>query len=403
MKKRFFFGFTTLLLVVMFILGGCKSTDNSLIDTYTHASRGNALTQPGVANKVILEGQALSGALRYLEDVSHYLYTWKDLPAFKAAKYPNGFDEDWRSSVNGRVYRGPYYDPLTRSICWLTVNPNGSVNTSLGSYWGVVGPNKQLPAVEAYGYIPSNNYQAFSYMSSGESVQNWIERKRGTMAIDGSLAQYYGLTGAQQLFIEVKLNHYVPRSVTPEEFYNGLIPESWSMGVNGEWSGYATDNGKPYYDFAGYWALTEEQQTAYCAQAAADPAVMEILTDTGGYFWFDIMQIVKVGDLIGFEYESSQGKINGIDQDHDGYLDKYSDYQAGGKFASKNITVQIPDGKTASDYIISYNSQNVVGPNANQLRMPTAAFTYNWNDGWWWDWFSPGPLIPRKADGSVYP
>jgi hypothetical protein len=109
-----------------------------------------------------------------------------------------------------------------------------------------------------------------------------------------------------------------------------------------------------------------------------------------------------LGDLIGFEYESSQGKINGIDQDHDGWLDKYEDYLPGGKQASRNITVQIPDGKTASDYIISYNSQNAEGPNANQLRMPTEAFAFNWREGWWWDWFSPGPLKAVKADGTPY-
>jgi hypothetical protein len=403
----------------MFTLGGCENATSSkglddFPDTYTHASQspdpnaGSLTGGPGSGNKTVLTGAAFDNAIRFLEDSSHYLYVQKDLNYFPSKKYANGFDETWRSPVNDRVYRGPYWDVLSRSVDWLSINPNGAVSVSLGSYWGLVSPERASKLTAAgqinnvHGYIPSDKPQVFSYNSSGQMVNNWIERKRGTFAIDGSLAHYYGLTGAQHLFIEVKLNHYEKRSVTPEEFYDGLIPESWSMGVHGQWNGYATENGKPYYDFAGYWALTDAERATYCAQAENDPVVMDILTNTGGYFWFDIIQIVKLGDLIGFEYESSQGKINAIDQDHDGFLDKYEDYLAGGKQASRNITVQIPDGKTASDYIISYNSQNAEGPNENQLRMPTEAFAFNWREGWWWNWFNPGPLQPVQADGSPY-
>ena len=420
MKKGFFFGLTTLLLVVMFILAGCASTDKKgddfAVDAYTHASQsadlnaGSLTGGPGAGNKTILTGAAYDNAIRFLEDSSHYLYVQKDLRYFPSKKYPNGFDENWRSPVNGRVYRGPYWDVLSRSVDWLSINPNGSVNTSLGSYWGIVGPNKDSKMLadknNVYGYIPSGKHQVFSYNSSGQMVNNWIERKRGTFVIDAGLAHYYGVTGAQHLFIEVKLNHYHKRVVTPEEFYDGLLPESWSMGVNGRWRAYAAENGKPYYDFDGYWALTDAERAAYCAQAKKDPVIVDILENTGGYFWFDIMQIVKSGDLIGFEYESSQGKINCIDQDHDGLLDKYEDYLSGGKQAHRGIQVQIPEGHTASDYIISYNSRNRVQPNASQLRFPAEAFTFNWYEGWWWDRgnrLSPdGKLQPIKADGSPY-
>ncbi len=63
-------------------------------------------------------------------------------------------------------------------------------------------------------------------------TQNWKERKRGTFAIDASLAEYYGIEGNGGLLVEVALNHYTDVVVTPEQYYDGLLPESWSMGTN---------------------------------------------------------------------------------------------------------------------------------------------------------------------------
>jgi hypothetical protein len=334
------------------------------------------MSNPNALSKEVLTGQKLNNALKFLEDSSHYLYVQKDLQYFPAyAKYTNGFDENWRSPVNGRVYRGPYYDPLTRSICWLSINPNGAVSVSLGSYWGLVPPGKDLPADEAHGFIKSDDkYQIFSYNSSGQMTQNWIERKRGTFAIDGSLADHYGVPGARYLFVEVKLNHYEKRVVTPEEFYEGLLPESWSMGVNGQWAFHDSS----FLTFADYWSKSAEERAAYIAQVNNDPVVTDILANTGGYFWFDIMQIVGVADLIGFEYESENGKVNGIDMDHNGLLDKYpADHPT-----------------NAGELILSG------GPR----RVPEYALYLNYNEPWWFDNRTiPGTIRAVYANGAEVP
>ncbi len=80
------------------------------------------------------------------------------------------------------------------------------MDVSLGSYWGMVPPNKDLPVSEFPGYQKSSKYQIFSYNSSGQMTQNWKERKRGTFAIDASLAEYYGIEGNGVLLVEVALN-----------------------------------------------------------------------------------------------------------------------------------------------------------------------------------------------------
>jgi hypothetical protein len=336
------------------------------------------MSNPNALSKEILEGDKLAAALKFLEDSSHYLYTQKDLQYFPAyAKYKNGFDEDWRSPVNGRVYRGPYYDPLSRSVCWLSINPNGAVSVSLGSYWGLVPPNKELPANEAHGFKKSDKYQIFSYNSSGQMTQNWIERQRGTFAIDASLAEHYGIPGARYFFVEVKLNHYEKRVVTPEEFYEGAIPESWSMGVMGQWAMHWDQKGEQFLSFEQYWAKSETERAAYIAKANNDPVVTDILANTGGYFWFDIMQIVSVADLVGFEYESSEGKVNGIDMDHDGYLDKY------------------PAGHPSAGELILSG-----GP----ARVPEYVLYLNYKDPWWIDWVSTrGKIKAVLADGTEVP
>jgi hypothetical protein len=366
MKKRLF-GFAGLLLAMMFIISACSSTGGSFVDTYSHASRGFALTQPGVENKVVLQGKELEAAYKFLEDSSHYLYTVKDLPSFPK------WDTEWRSPVNGRVYRGPYHDPLSRSVCWISTNPNGSANVSLGSYWGIVPPGKDLPTDEAHGYVKSDKWQIFSYNSSGQLVKNWEQRKRGTFVIDASLAEYYGVPGARHLFVEVKLNHYEKRVVTPKEFYDGLLPESWSWGVAGQWAEYDPS----FLDFNAFWAKSEEERTAYIEKASKDPKILEICGSMGDYLWFDILQVVSVTDLIGFEYESSQGKVNGIDLDHDGYLDKY------------------PAGHEKAGQLILAGGTP---------RVPEYALYLNYNEPWWFDRYSkPGVIDVIYADRSIVP
>ena len=95
-------------LLAVLLVFGCATTDGSAayVDTYTHAS-ANPRGMSGFPDKTPLTGAALQGAYDFLVDSSHYAYTQKDLPSFNSEKYPQGFDENWRSKVNGRVYRGP--------------------------------------------------------------------------------------------------------------------------------------------------------------------------------------------------------------------------------------------------------------------------------------------------------
>ena len=90
-------------------------------DTYTHAT--------AASSKEMLTGEALDAALQFLADSSHYLYINRATPYYgNYTQFPEtGFDTEWRSPVNGRVYRGPYYDPISRSVNWLSTNPNGSI------------------------------------------------------------------------------------------------------------------------------------------------------------------------------------------------------------------------------------------------------------------------------------
>ncbi len=375
MRKNFFFGLTTLLVIALFALAGCVSTGGSTadVDTYTHAS-AMPMGMSGFPDKTPLAGAKLQGAYDFLVDSSHYSYTQKDLPSFNSVKYPHGFDENWRSKLNGRVYRGPYYDPLSRSVDWLSINPNGTVDVSLGSYWGMVPPNKDLPVSEFPGYQKSSKYQIFSYNSSGQMTQNWKERKRGTFAIDASLAEYYGIEGNGVLLVEVALNHYTDVVVTPEQYYDGLLPESWSMGTN--FGLKAIDPSYPTWQE--FWKLSEAQRKDVLAKMNGDAKVKELLATRGSYFWFDILQIVSVTNLIGFEFESANGKVNGIDKDHDGFLDKY------------------PAGhEKAGQPIISKMSN---------LRVPEYSLYLNFNDGWWYDrWSTPGQIKVVYADGTVVP
>ena len=76
-------------------------------DAYSHAT--------DASSKEVLSGEQLDEALQFLMDSSHYWYINRATPYYgNFTKYPEtGFDTQWRSPVNGRGYRGPYYDPLT--------------------------------------------------------------------------------------------------------------------------------------------------------------------------------------------------------------------------------------------------------------------------------------------------
>ena len=132
-------------------------------DAYSHAT--------DASSKEVLSGEQLDEALQFLMDSSHYWYINRATPYYgNFTKYPEtGFDTQWRSPVNGRGYRGPYYDPLTRSVNWLSTNPNGGINSSVGSYWACIAPNTDLTIEnnEVQGYEKSDKWQMISVMSPG--------------------------------------------------------------------------------------------------------------------------------------------------------------------------------------------------------------------------------------------
>ena len=310
---------------------------SDLPDTYTHATGGTS--------KENLSGDALDAAMQFLVDVSHYWYINRATPYYgNTTLYPEtGFDTEWRSPVNGRVYRGPYYDALTRSVNWLTTNPNGSVNSSVGSYWACIAPNTDLVIEnnECQGYEKKDNYQMICVMSPGQTVDNFIRNGRGSMYIDASLASEYGLDAAWEyrniLMVEVELDHYVPRYCSPEEYYNGEIPTTSTWLLAGRWAaleGWNGDEGDevflsiPQYwgcatgDAAAYNLYTDEERAAYIAKCEADPDVVEACTGVCYYMHFNVLQVINNLQELGFDFEQASGKVNAIDMDHDGMLDK---------------------------------------------------------------------------------
>lgn len=345
-----------------------------LPDTYTHAT--------AVSSKEVLEGDALDSALQYLADVSHYLYINRATPYYgNFTQFPvTGFDTDWRSPLNGRVYRGPYSDPLTRSVLWLTTNPNGSANVSLGSYWGAIPPNTEL-AIEHHeleGYEPSPDWQIVCYMAPGQTVENFIRNGRGSLAVDGALASHYGLAeaweGRNVLNVEVKLKKYIRREIDPQDYYDGLMPTTTSWLVAGVWAavpGWGEDAGDDQFrSIAQFWGCsteddplnftTDEQRNAYIERAKGDETLAKALKGSLNYLYFEVMQVVNTVQEIGFDHEQASGKVNGIDMDGDGLLDLY------------------PEGdEHAGDPIL----QNAYGPDA--YLVPDWAFKLDYKLGWW--------------------
>lgn len=357
-----------------------------LPDTYTHATAANS--------KEILEGDQLDAAMQYLSDVSHYFYINRATPYYgNYTQYPEtGFDTEWRSPLNGRNYRGPYYDPITRSVIWLTTSQNGAVNISVGSYWGAVPPNTELEINnhELEDYEPSDKWTIVSYEAPGQTVENFIRNGRGSFCIDGSLLYQYGVEDGwgydatdlpgvwshrNVLNVEVKLRNYKRRQVTPQEYYDGLAPTTISWAVAGTWAaveGWGPDAGENQFrSIPQFWGCaqgddaalnlnSDEERQAYIERAENDENLMKALENSMIYLYFDVMQVVNIKQEIGFDFEQGSGKINGLDMDHDGLLDRY------------------PEGdENAGELII----QNAYGENAKLL--PDWAYNLNFNDGWW--------------------
>lgn len=353
-----------------------------LPDTYTHAT--------AVSKKQLLEGEDVERVLQYLADSSHYLYVNRATPYYgNYTMFPEtGFDTEWRSPLNGRVYRGPYADPITRSVIWLTTNPNGSSNVSVGSYWGAVPPNTELEIGhhELEGYEPSPDWQIVCYMQPGQTVDNFIRNGRGSLVIDGGLVSHYGILGAMDernvLNVEVKLKKYIRCAVDPQDYYDGLIPTTHSWQTASTWEampGWGSDAGEDRFrTIEQFWGCatgsdadlnftTDEEREAYIERARGDEALLEAITGKVNYLYFDIMQIVNITQQIGFDFEQASGKVNALDMDGDGLLDRY------------------PEGDKREGEVIL---QNAYGPDTYIL--PDWAFNLDFNLDWW-----------RALDGSL--
>lgn len=336
-------------------------------DAYSHAT--------DASSKEVLSGEQLDEALQFLMDSSHYWYINRATPYYgNFTKYPEtGFDTQWRSPVNGRGYRGPYYDPLTRSVNWLSTNPNGGINSSVGSYWACIAPNTDLTIEnnEVQGYEKSDKWQMISVMSPGQTVDNYIRNGRGSFYIDASLASNYGIDPAWEyrniLMVEVELDHYVPRACTPQEYYDGELPTTSSWLLAGRMA--ALENWKDkFLSIPQYWGCatgdaaaknltTDEERAAYIETLNADPDVIEAMTGVCYYMHFNILQIVNNKQELGFDFEQASGKVNAIDMDHDGLLDRY------------------PEGSDKAGQLILQN--------ADAAMLPDWAYALNQDLDWW--------------------
>ena len=360
---------------------------SDLPDAYAHA------TVPD--RKELLEGEDFDKALQFLADSSHYLYVNRATPFYGNFKdFPDtGFDTSWRSPLNGRVYRGPFNDPLSRSVIWMSMNPNGGVNASVGSYWACIPPNTELEIKnnELQGYEPKPEWQIVAYMGPGQTVENYIKNGRGSMYVDASLVSNYGVPAAWEdrnvLNLELKLDHYVRREVSPEQFYDGLLPTTATWKVPPLWQnlpGWDKASGENQFrTIAQFWGCatgeeaelnlnTDEERAAYLKRANQDPAVRDILNSVDIDLYFTVEQIVNVKQQIGFDFEQATGKVNAIDMDKDGYLDKY------------------PEGHPQAGEIIFQNAYGLEG-------LPAWIYTLNFDEPWWIAPDGSGNLIDERG------
>ena len=355
---------------------------DELPDTYTHAT--------AASSKEMLTGEALDAALQFLADSSHYLYINRATPYYgNYTLFPEtGFDTEWRSPVNGRVYRGPYYDAITRSVNWLSTNPNGSINSSVGSYWVCIPPNTDLVIEhnELVGYEKRDTWQIIGYEAPGQTVQNYINNGRGSFYIDASLLSHYGLANGWNdrniLNVQVKLIKAVPRELKPQEFYDGWLPTTSSWLVAGVWAGvpgWGPDAGEDQFrSIAQFWGCatgaaaqwnlnSDEERAAYIERANNDPALLDALVGCINYMYFEITQVINIVQECGFDFEQASGKVNGLDMDHDGMLDRDAD----GKLILQNYDAHI---------------------------LPDFAYELNQNLGWW---FSGAYLIDEHGNKII--
>jgi hypothetical protein len=347
-KRHGIFGFTVIILAVMFTLIGCengttdtKEWDEFFVDTYTHASQQYAIAAlPGtgaVLSKTILEGDDYNAAVQFIHDYSHYLYVERNAtgffgwPYFKTDEDKAKYNTNWRSAIGGaKPYGAPAGDPACREVKVLSINPNGSITASHGSYWGMALPEdnerlKNLDISNAYGWEPSDKPQPFIYFSHGQTTQNLIDRHRGTLAIDarGSEKKPYSIERARYFFVEVKLRSYEQRRPGPEGLYDGMYPGGNAMSFR-ELMTQAT--GKTLLSAAEFWGVatpspwapdvpvhnlaSDEERAAYIAELKADADVMKVFASYGpDYLWFDIMQITMVSEDLNWQFTDIPGYV----------------------------------------------------------------------------------------------
>lgn len=386
-KHRVFF---LSLIVLMMVMTSAIATTSETVDTYTHATE--------TTSKAILTGEALENALQFLSDSSHYLYVNRATPYYgNFTLFPEtGFDTQWRSPVNGRVYRGPYNDPITRSVNWLTTNPNGSINSSIGSYWTCIAPNMELEIKhnELQGYSVSDDWQIVCYMAPGQSVNNFIRNGRGSLMVDAALASNYDLPNGWQnrntLNVEVKLRNYVERLISPEQYYDGGLPTTSTWLATGRCMavpGWGTDAGENQFrSISQFWGCatgtaaalnlnSDEERAAYIERANSDPALLAALNGSVVDLHFDIMQVVNVTQQLGFDFEQASGKVNGLDKDGDGLLDRY------------------PEGSSKAGELVLQNF--------NSGLMPEWAYDLNFDLDWWVSVDGSGDLINSQGSKII--
>ena len=201
-------------------------------DAYSHAT--------DASSKEVLSGEQLDEALQFLMDSSHFIGT-STVPRRTMATSPSAGDglsiPVALPSVNGRGYRGSYYDPWTRSVNWLSTNPNGGINSSVRILLGLHRAEHRSDHRKQRGSGLREIRQVADdrVMSPGQTVDNYIRNGRGSFYIDASLASNYGIDPAWEyrniLMVEVELDHYVPRACTPQEYYDGEPPttSSWLL------------------------------------------------------------------------------------------------------------------------------------------------------------------------------
>lgn len=101
---------------------------------------------------------------------------------------------------------------------------------------------------------------------------------------------------------------------------------------------------------------TDEERQAYIERARNDQVLHDALLGALNYLYFNVKQIVNITQEIGLDFEQPAGKVNGVDIDGDGFLDR----------------------EEGSDEAIL---QNAYGEGVYQL--PDWAYDLDFSQGWW--------------------